>query len=66
MPFVIEDDVLNMHAVGAIVGYLNLRAVTSPDVPVEARPGRALLLVSYLGLALLGGTTLVYLISRIS
>ena len=52
-------------AITPILGYLNLRAVTSDDVPSEARPGRAMLVVSYLGMVLLGGTTVVYLISRL-
>jgi Mn2+/Fe2+ NRAMP family transporter len=43
-----------------VLGYLNLRAVTSPDVPPEHRPGPAMRLLSYLGLLLLGGTALVY------
>jgi Mn2+/Fe2+ NRAMP family transporter len=44
------------------LGYLNLRAVTAPHVPVEARPGRALRWLSVLGLALLGGTAAVYVV----
>lgn len=47
-------------ATAPVLGYLNLRAVTSADVPEEARPGRPLLILAYVGLALLGGTTLVY------
>jgi len=47
------------------LGYLNLRAVTAPHVPAEHRPGTKLLLLSYLGLALLGGTALVYLVTVI-
>lgn len=45
------------------LGYLNLRAVTSPEVRAEDRPGRALLILSYVGLVLLGGIALVYLVS---
>jgi len=45
------------------LGYVNLRAVTAPHVPVEHRPGRALLVTSYVGLALLGGTAVVYLVT---
>lgn len=48
---------------GPILGYLNLRAVTGPNVPAGDRPGRALLLLSYAGLALLGGTAAIYVIS---
>ncbi len=47
------------------LGYLNLRAVTSADVPPEHRPGRAMLLWSWIGLILLGGTGVVYLISLV-
>lgn len=48
-----------------VLGYMNLRAVTSDDVPVEYRPGRAMLILSYVGLALLGGTAVVYILSRL-
>lgn len=48
---------------GPILGYLNLRAVTGANVPASDRPGRALLLLSYAGLALLGGTAAIYLVS---
>ncbi len=44
-----------------ILGYLNLRAVTAPHVPGAWRPGRGLRTLSYVGLALLGGTAVVYL-----
>lgn len=47
-----------------VYAYLNLRAIRSHDVPAEFRPGPAMLAVSYLGLVVLGGTTVVYLISR--
>jgi len=46
-----------------VLGYLNLRVVTGPDFPQAARPGRVLLAVSYLGLVLLGGTAVVYLVT---
>ena len=52
-------------ATAPILGYLNLRAVTSDAVPEEARPGRAMLILSYLGLLLLGGTTVAYLVGRV-
>jgi len=45
------------------LGYLNLRVVTAAHVPVEARPGRALRVLSLLGLVLLGGTAVVYLVT---
>ncbi|MDH4044544.1 MAG: divalent metal cation transporter [Gemmatimonadota bacterium] len=44
------------------LGYLNLRAVTAPHVPVEARPGPGLRRLSIVGLALLGGTAVAYVI----
>jgi Mn2+/Fe2+ NRAMP family transporter len=49
-----------------VLGYLNLRAVTSAEVAPEHRPGRRMLVLSWVGLALLGGTAAVYLISRLS
>jgi Mn2+/Fe2+ NRAMP family transporter len=50
---------------GPILGYLNLRAVTGPNVPPEHRPGMALLVLSYAGLVLLGGTAAVYLVTLV-
>ncbi len=46
-----------------VLGYLNLRAVTSPEVAAEHRPHRALLGLTWVGLVLLGGTGILYLIS---
>jgi Mn2+/Fe2+ NRAMP family transporter len=43
------------------LGYLNLRAVTAPEVPEECRPGKAMRALSWLGLVLLGGVGLVYM-----
>jgi len=48
------------------LGYLNLRAVTSPDVPREARPGRMLIGLSWLGLVVLGGFAIVYAVTRLT
>ncbi len=48
-----------------ILGYMNLRAVTSADVAPEHRPGKAMLVCSYVGLVLLGGTAVVYLVSLV-
>lgn len=48
---------------GPILGYLNLRAVTLPNVAAADRPGTALIVLSYAGLVLLGGTAIVYLVS---
>jgi Mn2+/Fe2+ NRAMP family transporter len=46
-----------------VLGYLNLRAVGSDEVPVEHRPGPAMLILSWVGLVLLGGTGLFYLLT---
>ncbi len=46
-----------------VLGYLNLRAVTSPEVAAEHRPHRVLLGLTWVGLVLLGGTGILYLIS---
>jgi Mn2+/Fe2+ NRAMP family transporter len=45
------------------LGYLNLRAVQSDAVPVEHRPGKGMVWLSWIGLVLLGGTAIVYLTS---
>lgn len=47
-----------------VLGYLNLKAVTSDDVPAEHRPGRTMLALSYVGLILLGGVAVIYLVTR--
>ena len=46
-----------------VLGYLNLRAVGSDEVPAEHRPGRAMVVLSWVGLVLLGGTGLFYLLT---
>jgi Mn2+/Fe2+ NRAMP family transporter len=46
-----------------ILGYLNLRAVQSPEVAPEHRPSRRLVVLSWVGLILLGGTAVVFLVS---
>jgi Mn2+/Fe2+ NRAMP family transporter len=48
-----------------ILGYLNLRAVRSPEVAAEHRPGRRMLLLSWIGLVLLGGTAAVYVVTLV-
>jgi Mn2+/Fe2+ NRAMP family transporter len=48
-----------------ILGYLNLKAITSDDVPAEHRPGTALRVTSWVGLVLLGGTGIAYLVSLV-
>ncbi|HEX9729167.1 MAG TPA: hypothetical protein VGA37_11740 [Gemmatimonadales bacterium] len=45
-----------------VLGYLNLRVVQADHVPPEHRPRGALLITSYVGLVLLGGTAVVYLV----
>ena len=48
-----------------VLGYLNLRAVTSPEVAPEHRPSPRMLALSWVGLVLLGGTAAVYIASRL-
>jgi Mn2+/Fe2+ NRAMP family transporter len=48
-----------------VLGYLNLKAVTSLDVPEEHRPGKGMLVLSWIGLVLLGGTGIAYLVSLV-
>jgi Mn2+/Fe2+ NRAMP family transporter len=52
--------------VAPALGYLNLRAVTAPEVAPEHRPGRGLIALSWAGLVLLGGFAFVYLLSLLS
>ena len=52
--------------VAPALGYLNLRAVTSPEVAPEHRPGRGLIALSWIGLFLLGGFAVVFLASLVS
>ena len=44
------------------LGYLNLRAVTSPEVAPEHQPRTPLLALAWIGLVLLGGTGVFYLV----
>lgn len=46
-----------------LLGYLNLRAVEAPHVPVEYRPGPGLRTLTWAGLVILGGFGLLYLAS---
>jgi Mn2+/Fe2+ NRAMP family transporter len=46
-----------------VLGYLNLRAVRAPEVPASARPTARMVILSWIGLVLLGGTAVVYLVS---
>jgi Mn2+/Fe2+ NRAMP family transporter len=50
---------------GPIFGYLNLRAVTGPDMPAEHRPGRFMVAYAWIGLLLLGGIAATFLVSRL-
>ena len=50
---------------GPVLGYLNLRAVTSDEMPVEHRPGRVMLVLSWIGIVLLGGTGLFYVLTAL-
>jgi Mn2+/Fe2+ NRAMP family transporter len=43
-----------------VLGYLNLRAVTASHVPAEARPGGALIALSWAGIAVMAGTAAVF------
>ena len=46
-----------------VLGYLNLRAVGSREMPPEHRPGRPMRVLSWVGIVLLGGTGLIYLLT---
>ncbi|MEO2197027.1 MAG: divalent metal cation transporter [bacterium] len=48
---------------GPILGYLTLRVVTADQMPPEHRPGPAMRGLSWVGIVLLGGTGLFYLVS---
>lgn len=50
---------------GPVLGYLNLRAVTSDEMPAEHRPGPAMLALSRVGIVLLGGTGLFYVFTLV-
>ena len=51
---------------GPILGYLNLRVVTSPRVPAEHRPGPWMRAFSYAGLAVLAMVALTFLAGLVS
>lgn len=44
-----------------ILGYLNLKVVTSKDVPLEARPGKRMLTLSWVGLIFLSAFSIFYI-----
>jgi Mn2+/Fe2+ NRAMP family transporter len=49
-----------------ILGYLNLKAITAPEVAPEHRPSKAMLALSWAGLALLVGFGAVYVVSLLT
>ncbi len=48
---------------GPILGYLNLKAVTSPNVPKEHQPGKALIAFSYFGLVSMTVVAVIFLMN---
>ena len=50
---------------GPLLGYLNLRAVTSDDMPPQHRPGQMMRVLSWVGIVLLGGTGIFYVVTLI-
>ncbi len=50
---------------GPVFGYLNLRAVTGPDMPAEHRPGRFMVAYAWVGLIALGAIAVTFLVSRV-
>ena len=50
---------------GPILGYLNLKAVTSPNVPKEHQPGKAMVAFSYFGLVSMVVVAIIFLVSRV-
>ncbi|MCZ6916017.1 MAG: divalent metal cation transporter [Gemmatimonadetes bacterium] len=53
-------------ATAPVLGYLNVRVITSDDMPRELQPRAGMLILAYVGLLALSGTTVVYLISRVA
>jgi hypothetical protein len=49
-----------------LLGYLNLRAVTSAEVPSAERPGPRLVALSWISLLVLGAFAVVYLVARVA
>ena len=50
---------------GPLLGYLNLRAVTSDEMPPQHRPGLVMRVLSWVGIALLGGTGVFYVLTLV-
>ena len=51
---------------GPILGFLNLKVITSPAVPKEHQPGKAMLAYAYFGLAGMGAVAVIFLVSLAS
>ena len=51
---------------GPILGFLNLKVITSPAVPKEHQPGKAMLAYAYFGLAGMGAVAIIFLVSLAS
>lgn len=47
--------------IAPVIAYLNFKIITSDNIPVQARPGKFLRILSYLGIAYLIGFSLLYL-----
>ncbi|MDP1568970.1 MAG: hypothetical protein Q8L86_03120 [Vicinamibacterales bacterium] len=50
---------------GPVFGYLNLRAVTGPDMPAEHRPGKFMVAYAWVGLIALSAIAITFLVSRV-
>ncbi|MEO2158010.1 MAG: divalent metal cation transporter, partial [bacterium] len=50
---------------GPIIGFLNLKAITSPVVPEEHRPGKAMRMYSYAGLIAMTSVAIIFIVSRL-
>jgi Mn2+/Fe2+ NRAMP family transporter len=50
---------------GPVFGYLNLRAVTGPDMPAEHRPGKAMVAYAWVGLIALSAIAITFLVTRL-
>lgn len=48
-----------------VLGYLNMKAITAKQVPVEYRPSRRMLWLSWIGLVVLTGFALYYLLMKL-
>jgi Mn2+/Fe2+ NRAMP family transporter len=49
---------------GPVLGYINLKAITAPQVPAEHRPGFGMRVFSYLGIVLMAATAVAFAASR--